>query len=263
MKPAFKFIYGPVPSWRLGASLGIDLLSQEEKICNFDCAYCQLGATKRHAIERKIYVPVEKVIEEIEALPDVSIDYITFSGRGECALAANLGKAIKAVKLIRKEQVAVLTNSALIGLEEVRKELVLADFVIAKLDVFSAEAMREINNPAEGVEFSSIVEGAKEFRKNYMGKLALQIMFLENNKQNINEYAYLINCISPDEVQINTPLRHSALQPLTKEDIFKIRDYFVRACKGIDIISVYDEKMPKVVHSISDKDTLRRRGKLK
>ena len=82
MKPAFKYIYGPVPSWRLGSSLGIDLLSQEEKICNFDCVYCQLGVIKKYTTERKIHIPVEKVIEELEALPNVSLDYITFSGFG-------------------------------------------------------------------------------------------------------------------------------------------------------------------------------------
>ncbi|MEW6686541.1 MAG: radical SAM protein [Candidatus Edwardsbacteria bacterium] len=266
--PKYKYIYGPVPSWRLGSSLGIDLLSQEEKICNFNCVYCQLGVTKRHTIERKIYVPVEKVIEELEALPNVSLDYITFSGRGEPTLAENLGQAIKAIKLIHRVPVAVLTNSFLMDKEEVRKELALADFVIAKLDAYSPESLQEINNPAKGIEFTSILEGIKEFRRSYQGKLALQIMFIDKNKDNVNKLVYLTNYIKPDEVQINTPLRPCNIKPLQREEIFKIKETFTSAYKGefrrreINVISVYDERAPKDILSISDEDTLKRRGKV-
>ncbi len=240
MKPAFKYIYGSVPSWRLGSSLGIDLLSQEEKICNFDCIYCQLGPTKRHTIERKIYVPVEKVIEELGELPDTNIDYITFSGRGEPTLAANLGEGIKAVKLIHKEPVAVLTNSSLMGLDAVREELVLADFVVAKLDACSPESLQEINRPATGIEFGSILDGINKFRKSYQGKLALQIMFTESNKQDINKYIYLANYIKPDEIQVNTPLRPCGVKPLAKEEVLRIKNNFVLACKEVNVVSVYD-----------------------
>ncbi len=268
MNPTFKYIYGPVPSWRLGSSLGIDLLSQEEKICNFDCVYCQLGATKRHTIERKIYVPVKEVIEELEKIPVAGIDYITFSGKGECTLAKNLGQAIKAIKLIRKVPVAVLTNASLMDKEEVRKELTLADFVIVKLDAYSPESLQEINNPAKDIEFTNVLEGIKEFRKSYQGKLALQIMFIDKNKDNIQKFTYLTNYIKPDEVQINTPLRPCNIKPLPKEEILKIKEIFTSACKGdlrrkeINVISVYDERMQKEVLSISDEDTLKRRGKV-
>ena len=185
MKPGFKYIYGPVPSWRLGSSLGIDLLSQEEKICNFDCLYCQLGQTNKYILERKAYVPIKEVIDELGEFPDTNIDYITFSGRGEPTLAANLGEGIKAVKLIRKEPVAVLTNSSLMELEEVRKELTWADFVVAKLDAYSPESLQEINRPVERIEFGGILEGIKAFKKNFNGKLALQIMLVNNNKIHI------------------------------------------------------------------------------
>ena len=94
----FKYIYGPVPSWRLGSSLGIDLLSQEKKICNFDCIYCQIGKTESYTAERKVYIPVKKVIDELKFVPLVNIDYITLSGRGEPTLAKNLGEVIDAIK---------------------------------------------------------------------------------------------------------------------------------------------------------------------
>jgi len=261
MESAYKYIYGPVFSWRLGISLGIDLLSQEEKICNFDCVYCQLGPTKNYTVNRKIYVPVKEVIEELEKLPATKIDYITFSGRGEPTLAGNLGDCIKAIKAIRKEKAAVLTNSALMDQGEVRKDLALADFVIAKLDVCSPESLREVNRPSEKTKFSSILEGIKEFKNSYAGKFALQIMFIDSNRDNIAKLIYLVNYIKPDEVQINTPLRPAKIRPLSEEDIVRIKDYFRRVCSGVNVISVYDERMQKEVLAISDEDTLKRRGK--
>ncbi|MFA5725490.1 MAG: radical SAM protein [Candidatus Omnitrophota bacterium] len=263
MKSAFKYIYGPVPSWRLGSSLGVDLLSQEEKICNFNCIYCQLGPIKKHTLGRKIYVPIKEVIDELEELPDTGIDYITFSGRGEPALAANLGEAIKAVKLIRKERIAVLTNGSLMGLDEVRKEFVLADFVVAKLDAYSPESLQEINGPAEGIQFGSILEGIRAFKKEHSGKLALQIMFVDNNKTDVNKFIYLANYIKPDEIQLNTPLRPCGIKPLAKEEILKIKDSFTSACKGVNVVSVYDERAIKDIVSLSAEDTLKRRGKFK
>lgn len=272
MKSVFKYIYGPVPSWRLGSSLGIDLLSQGGKICNFDCLYCQLGSTRKYTLERKIYIPVEKVIEELKMLPQAQIDYITFSGRGEPTLAENLGQTIKAVKSICKIPVAVLTNSSLMDNPNVRKELALADFVIAKLDAYSPESLREINNPQQNIEFTSILDGIKEFRNNYRGKLALQIIFIprcaqgagspDKNKDNIQEFIHLINYIKPAEVQVNTPLRPCNIKPLSPGEIFKIRDLFSSLCKGINIVSVYDERVLKYVLPVSDKETLKRRGKV-
>jgi wyosine [tRNA(Phe)-imidazoG37] synthetase (radical SAM superfamily) len=264
----YTYIYGPVFSWRLGSSLGIDLLSQEDKICNFDCVYCQLGSTKKHIVERKKYVPTKEVIEELERLPEAQIDYITFSGRGEPTLAENLGQAIKAIKLIRKIPVAVLTNASLMAKEEVKKDLFFADFVIAKLDACSPESLEEINRPAKEIEFASILDGMKEFRKEYQGKLALQIMFIDKNKDNIRKLIYLANYIKPDEVEINTPLRPCNIGPLSKEEILRIKEAFTSACKGeflrkeINVVSVYDERPLKEVLSISDENTLKRRGKV-
>lgn len=263
MKAKFKYIYGPVPSWRLGSSLGIDLLSQAGKICNFDCLYCQLGPIKEYTLERKIYVSIKEVIEELEDLPGTNIDYITFSGRGEPTLAENLGEAIRAVKLIRKERIAVLTNSSLMGIDEVRKELALADFVTAKLDACSPESLQAINKPAKGVEFGNIVEGIKAFRKNYRGKLALQMMFIDKNKNGVDKLIYLANYIKPDEVQVNTPLRPCGIKALTKEEILKIKNSFIASCKGVNVVSAYDERTIKDIVSLSDEDTLKRRGKVK
>ena len=109
--PKYKYIYGPVSSWRLGRSLGIDPISSFQKTCTFDCVYCQSGRTEVFSTRREVFVPTEALIQELNSLPEVSIDYITFAGNGEPTLAKNLGGMIRAVKIIRREKIAVITNS--------------------------------------------------------------------------------------------------------------------------------------------------------
>ena len=253
----YKYIYGPVPSWRLGSSLGIDPISEKKKICSFDCSYCQLGRTAIHTKKRKVFVPVEKIIGEIESLPPVDIDYITFSGRGEPTLAKNLGEMITAVKRTRKEPVAVLTNASLLCDKEVRNDLFKADLVVAKLDAASEGVFKKINNPVKGLSLSETVKGIKKFLSEYTGKLALQIMFVEDNEKEAKELARLAGEIGADEVQINTPLRPCAVKPLSRSRIKGIEKHF----EGLNVISVY-KSVRKRVKPVSRKDTIKRRGKV-
>jgi wyosine [tRNA(Phe)-imidazoG37] synthetase (radical SAM superfamily) len=149
------------------------------------------------------------------------------------------------------------------GIDAVRKELALADFVVAKLDACSSEPLQAINKPAKGVEFGNIVEGIKAFRRSYKGKLALQMMFIADNKNDVSKLIYLVNYIKPDEVQVNTPLRPCGIKALTKEEILKIKNSFIASCKGVNVVSAYDERTIKDIVSLSDEDTLKRRGKVK
>jgi len=253
----FKYIYGPVPSWRLGSSVGIDPISDKKKVCSFDCIYCQLGRTRVYAKKRKTFVPTEKVIEEMESLPQVDIDYITFSGRGEPTLAKNLGKMITAVKSIRKEPIAVLTNASFLHDKGVRGDLSKADFVVAKLDAASESVFKKINGPARGINLAKVVGGIKKFLSEYTGKLALQIMFVKENEKEAEEIAQLAREIGADEIQLNTPLRPCAVKPLSKRKMKEIEKYF----KGLNVISVYTS-VRKKVKPVSGKDTLKRRGKI-
>ena len=252
----FKYIYGPVSSWRLGRSLGIDPISGKRKICTFDCIYCQVEGTSVFAGERRIFVPVAKIIEEINLLPPIQIDYITFSGRGEPTLAKNLGRMIKAIKQIRNDKIAVLTNSSLLDRRDVQDDLLPADFVIAKLDAVSQGTLEAIDRPPRTIKFDAIVSAIKDFKKIYENKLALQIMFVEENKRYAQEIARIAREINPDEVQINTPLRPCGVKPLSRAELNIIKSYF----KGLKNISVYEAKK-KPVKPISDKNTLKRRGK--
>jgi len=264
-KKKFKYIYGPVSSWRLGSSLGVDIISTDKKICSYDCVYCQLDGTLIKTKERKIYIPTEEIIEEIKSLPpDPQAGYITFSGMGEPTLAANLGEVIKKIRALRKEKIAVITNLSLIWDKSVREDLALADIVMAKLDVSNQKSFEKINRPAEGLRFEDVYNGIKSFRKEYNTKLAIQIMFFEMNKDEFKELAKLAFDINPAEIQINTPLRPCAVRPLSKEEIAGIRNYFEEFAKKINsnagIVAVYDAEHKKV-ESLSPEDTLKRRRK--
>lgn len=254
---AYKYIYGPVPSWRLGSSLGIDLLSQQTKICTFDCIYCQLGITKTYSNKRVVYVHVDEVLRELKSLPaGLPIDFITFSGRGEPTLASNLGIAVKALKALRSESIAIITNSSIMDRASVQEDLSLADFVIAKLDAFSDETFKTMNRPADKISFEKVMKGLHEFRNNFKGKLALQIMFTEENQKYAGEIASLASHIAPDEIQLNTPLRSCPTPAISEEELSHIKTLF----GGCHVISVY-ESHKRHVEPISNADTLKRRGK--
>lgn len=249
-------IYGPVPSWRLGRSLGIDLLSSEGKTCSFDCTYCQLGRTANPLAERREFVSIDEVATALEQIRDVAADYATFSGMGEPTLASNLGQAIRLAKSILRLPVAVLTNSSLMPREDVRHELGLADVVVTKLDAPSQELFNIINRPIVGYSLDEILQGIRYFRSEYKGKLALQMMLVEANKDYAAEMARIAAELSPDEVQINTPLRPCGVKPLTSEEVTAIRHEF----SGLKVVTVYQAARPEVT-PLSLKETLRRRPK--
>ncbi|MBI5415947.1 MAG: radical SAM protein [Candidatus Omnitrophica bacterium] len=252
-----KYIYGPVYSWRLGMSLGIDPLtpSGKRKVCNFDCPYCQLGRTVKFHTEREEFVPVDAVISEIKTLPAARIDHYTFSGRGEPTLAQNLGEMIRAVREATGGRVAVITNAGLIDREDVRRDLVLADLVLAKLDAYDQGSFRQMDIPDDGIDFDRVVRGLKTFRGNFAGKLALQVMFVEENKHCAARIAGIARAINPDEVQINTPLRPGGMSPLGREELMGLKTYF----KGLPAVCVY-EAQRKTVEPFDERATVLRHG---
>jgi wyosine [tRNA(Phe)-imidazoG37] synthetase (radical SAM superfamily) len=256
-KYKFKYIYGPVSSWRLGSSLGVDPLAQGAKICSFNCNYCQLGEKGIKTLDRKIYVSPEAVVDELKQLPDVRIDYITFSGTGEPTLAGNLGEMIKAIKEIRNEPLAILTNGSLLFQDEVKKELSKIDFVIVKLDACCDEVFEQINRPVPGLKFKDIVNGIKDFKKLYRGKLGIQIMFIADNKSCGSELAAILEDINPDEVQLNTPLRPSRVNPLSRQEMEELEKLFDKFNTKMVYRAEHREVIP-----LSDEDTIKRRGKI-
>ncbi|MBF0122768.1 MAG: radical SAM protein [Candidatus Omnitrophica bacterium] len=257
--PKFKYIYGPVYSWRMGFSLGIDPLNTSVKSCNFGCSYCQLGLADVLPSDRRVFVPASWIVEEVKALPqDCKIDYLTFSGNGEPTLASNLGEMMLALRDVRPEKIAVITNATLITRPDVRRDLRLADLVLLKIDAPDQDLFEKINHPVKGLRLADIIKGIKDFKKTFEGKLALQIMFMEANKAFAREIAQVAREISPDEVQLNTPLRPSDVRPLSQEDMAEIKKDF----DGMNVRSVYEEEK-KVYQPFDDSSTEKRHGKFK
>jgi len=159
-----RYVYGPVPSRRLGFSLGVDLVPF--KTCSLDCIYCQLGRTKQKTIERKSHAPIADVIKEIRKVLKLThqIHYITFSGSGEPTLNSDIGALIKEVKALTSLPVAVLTNGTLLFMEDVQKDLLNADVVIPSLDAASPKVFRRVNRPHHSLKIETIIDGLKEFR---------------------------------------------------------------------------------------------------
>jgi len=248
-----KTVYGPVPSWRFGRSLGLDPICSKKKTCSFDCIYCQLGKTGNKTIKRKEYVSPSLMKKQLENTKIHGVDVITFSGTGEPTLNSNLGDMISFAKEYGLP-VAVLTNSSLLSDASIRSELSKADIVAAKLDAADEKTFQEINKPVKGLHFKKIIEGLREFRKEFKGKFCLQIMFINQNMNFAKEMAELARELKPDEVQLDTPLRPSPVPPLDAVDMDRIEKEFT----GIKIISVYKSKKPRA-EPYDMSETLKRR----
>lgn len=252
--PVSSIVYGPVPSWRLGRSLGIDLVSTKRKTCSFDCIYCQLGRTVHHLTERREFVSLSQLRAELEAVKGVEADYVTFSGVGEPTLASNLGQAISMSKVLLGMPVAVLTNSSLIPREDVQRDLAAADVVVAKVDAPDEETFHRVNRPVPGYCLDEVLRGIELFKRSYEGRLALQMMFVAANRSAAAEMARIARRLSPDEVQLNTPLRPCATKPLSRHEMAGIKREFV----GLRVVEVYEAQKVEV-RALDAVETLRRR----
>ena len=238
-----EIVYGPVSSWRLGRSLGVDPICRAGKICTFDCLYCSLGLTTKKTIERRVFVSTEQVAQALEkAIKKVKADVVTFSGTGEPTLAQNLGELIEIARDISGLPIAVLTNSSLKIRRDVRRDLAKADIVKGKLDVPNEILLRQINRPHEEIRFRDVVKGLKKFRGEFKGKFQLEVMFVPETKNFSEEIAGIVKEVKPDEVQINTPLRLSRVRPLTREELKAVQKSF----EGMNFRSVYEAEKPKV-----------------
>jgi wyosine [tRNA(Phe)-imidazoG37] synthetase (radical SAM superfamily) len=226
-------VFGPVPSRRLGRSLGIDLVPL--KTCTYDCIYCQLGRTTNQTLERKIYVPGRQVIEELEEkLSSLSSppDYITFSGSGEPTLNLEIGGVIREITRLTKIPIAVLTNGSLLHLETVRNALLNADLVIPSLDADSPHLWKFINRPHPSLRFSQILGGLKDFCQEFGGQVWLEVMLCGGMNDGFKEIQSLreaIDGIGPERIQLNTVIRPPAEKfafPLPPDQLEKIRNIF-------------------------------------
>ncbi|MEW6235845.1 MAG: radical SAM protein [Candidatus Omnitrophota bacterium] len=252
-------IYGPVLSWRVGLSLGVDLIL-ETSVCSFNCIYCQLGKIQRITNERKLFVPTDRILRDFCASRWREADIITYSGSGEPTLAMNLGECAREIGKIASIPQLTLTNGTLLDHPAVMEDLRVMDKVFVKLDAGEEEMFQRINRPVKGISLAKIIENIRIFRQKYDGYFGIQIMFLPANLSQRERLAQILLEIQPDEAQLNTPKRpypkhwhvssrggHNEelreydsvpLRTISVEEAHSVEDYLRRET-GLKIVSVY------------------------
>ena len=234
-----KYTFGPVVSRRLGLSLGIDLVPRKK--CNLDCLYCEVCPTDKLDEDRIFYVDMPTLIKEIKDV-NTEIDFLTLTGSGEPTLHKELDKMISALKQEFSYPIVMLTNSLLLRKEEVRKELLGLDLIVPSLDAVSQAVFKKINRPVKDVYAEDVVNWLIEFRKIFVGKMWLEILFVKGINDSLSEIALLSEAIvkiQPDRVQLNTvarPPAYGVALPLSFEELQSVANQL--NFKDIDIIGV-------------------------
>lgn len=204
----YKYLFGPVPSRRLGMSLGVDLVPR--KVCSLDCIYCEVGKTTALTLDRKEYIPAQKIMDELLNFFDIhpDPDYFTFSGSGEPTLNSAVGKVLRFIKEQKPNiPVAVLTNGTLMYDPEVRKELMAADLVLPSVDAASDEVMKKLNKPVAGLSAEKHIQGLISFSQEFKGSIWLEVMIIpgfNDHPEELQAIKKAILQINPERVQLNT-----------------------------------------------------------
>ena len=251
----YKHVFGPVPSRRLGVSLGVDLVVS--KSCNLNCIFCECGATKKIQLERQRFKNMNEILNEIQSvLKDIKPDYITFSGSGEPTLSLDLGNISKAIKedLKYKGKICLITNSLLLADKQVINELEYIDLIIPTLNTLKQNIFEKIVRPDYRTSVDEIRKGFINLNNsNYKGKIWIEIFILENindNKENFIEIANFLNSenIRYDKIQLNTIDRVGAERNLKAISFDKI----LKAKKILEEYGLHDIEIIKSLNELDE-----------
>lgn len=243
----YKHLFGPVPSRRLGMSLGVDLIPH--KTCTFNCIYCECGPTTDLTTKIEEYVPFNEVIKELKHFfkNNPVPDYITFSGAGEPTLNSRIGEVLKFIKSAwPNTPVAVLTNGSLFSDKKVRAKLLNADLVLPSLDAASELTFRKINRPFHNLKLNEYIQGLVDFRREFNGKILLEVLILPGYNDNIRDLELLKKAferIKPDTIQLNTLDRPGAIKGLKaagKKKLQEVVDFW--NLDNVEIIAAVPER---------------------
>jgi wyosine [tRNA(Phe)-imidazoG37] synthetase (radical SAM superfamily) len=249
-------LFGPVPSRRLGRSLGVDLIPR--KTCPYNCIYCEVGPTTRPTLQRFPYQG-EAIIKELAAYlrrHDGEADFITLAGSGEPTLNLDLGRIIIEIKSLTATLVAVLTNGALLEDAQVRRELAAADVVLPSLDAAREETFQAINRPVPGFTLNRLLAGLKAFRREYRGEIWLEILLLKGLNDTAEELEALrtaLRDLAPDKVQLNTSVRPGVedwARALTLEELEAAAAFLG---PGVEVIASFQQEAAPAP-AVSDAD---------
>jgi wyosine [tRNA(Phe)-imidazoG37] synthetase (radical SAM superfamily) len=244
-RPARRHVYGPVPSRRLGFSLGVDILPF--KTCSLNCVYCQLGPTPQKTGQRRRFFDQDEILSQVRAAlaRDRIIDFITFSGSGEPTLNSSLGRLIRRIKKMTSIPVAVLTNSTFLTRPSVRRALLAADVVVPSLDAATAASFQKVNRPLPSLKIAAVIAGLEKFRREFKGQIWLEVMLVRGINDvpgNIAALKRAVSRIKPDRVQLNTVVRPPAekwARPLSRNALEKIRK---ELGKGTEVVAEFRKK---------------------
>lgn len=244
----YKYLFGPVPSRRLGMSLGVDLVPH--KVCTLDCVYCECGATTKLTVNRKEYILYNRITEELEHYfkhnPDP--EYITFSGSGEPTLNSRIGDVIIFIKSKKPNiPIAVLTNGTLLNNKSLRNEICKADVILPSLDAAVSSDFQKINRPHSSLTVETYIQGLIDLRKEFSGKIWLEILILSgynDNHENISALKEAILKIKPDSIQLNTLDRPGVLTDLEAASQDKL----------LKIINSWNLKNVEIIAKVKDRE---------
>lgn len=244
-----SIIFGPVPSRRLGSSLGINNIPP--KSCNYNCVYCQLGRNQNYCHTRSNFYPISQISAELtEKITQIQkrklrIDYITFVADGEPTLDLNLGEEIRKFKQLGYK-IAVITNATFLSDFRVRDELSVADWVSVKVDAVSENIWRRINRPFGALNFKNILKGIIEFSKCYPGILCTETMFVNNINTTIDEIEKIVDfltIIRPEKCYLSIPTRppaESFVEPPTDTFLVSVYQKFDQRCLTVEYLIGYE-----------------------
>lgn len=234
-----SYVFGPVPSRRLGLSLGVDLIPA--KTCTFDCLYCEVGRTTSKIIEPRPFVPVREMVDEIEKkLMTGEPDTVTLAGSGEPTLHSRIHEVIDGIKDVTETKVALLTNGSLFRKEEIRKRVLKADIILPTLSSVFENTFRMVHRPHPGLDVTTVIDGLERLRKDYDGLLFLEVILLagiNDTEKEVEGLKAVINRINPEKIQLNTVVRPPADKRAISLDRKRLEDIKVFLGKRTEIIA--------------------------
>lgn len=235
-----KYLYGPVPSRRLGLSYGVDIVPF--KVCTLDCVYCQLGRTVEKTIERKDFAPIEAIVAELrEALAEGSkADFVTLGGSGEPTLHSRLGELVDGIKGITDIPVALLTNGTLFERPDVRADCARVDVVLPSLDAGDEQTFRRIDRPESTISIENVISGLCALREEFVGQIWIEVFIVPSINTGPRQIAHIkeaIDRIGPDKVQLNTAVRPTADPNVVKMEAEKLQEIAVRLGPGCEVVA--------------------------
>jgi len=254
-----KYTFGPVPSRRLGLSLGVDVIPN--KLCSLDCIYCEVGVTDKRGLARKEYLPANEILAEVKAViaeyPD--LDHITISGSGEPTLNSKIGDIIRGIKAMTKVPVAVLTNGTLLDDPQVRLDLMEADIVSPSLDAVTTDVFLKVDRPNPKLRIENIIDGIKQFRREYKGRMWIEILFVKgmnDHDEEVFKMKQVLDEIQPEKIHLNTVIRppaYAVAQPVEESRLKEIQKILGERS---EIVGVFKETHKTIEHNADGQSIL-------